>query len=430
MQSEQSKKMYDLFLRLNIKLESITNRLRPTLTINESHIISEISGNPHLTAGELARILVLEKSTLSRALAALEHRKLIRTKASAEDRRKKDLLVTPSGLAALRDDSALRNRQVIECIADLASDEQAQLATLLRRLADNFGAAPIVPRADDHPVKIEIRRLTRSMGYLGDNFLDVHLPIEKCQILHAIARGGNHVPMAKLRAVLPYQFSALSRMLSTLSDNGWVNKNSAAHDRRSIEVALTGRGVDREREILDRASSRLGKAFHDLRGSEVSHMITLMERILPHYGPWHVGRPDGEEIRRLADDRARRMARGFIMETLVQSNRHFSAPEKIIASNTPAYALYTGGEICAVAEFRLEKHEWQLVLFIADAELDRTMQKSFLEKALALLREENPANAGQKVLIAGDAAIEIAPDCCCEPWVRKRLKPLALGTVH
>ena len=70
------------------------------LSVSEAHALSDIAGHQPLSAGELAKRLRLEKSTVSRIIAQLQGRGWVERTRHAEDRRVALLSLMPPGQRA------------------------------------------------------------------------------------------------------------------------------------------------------------------------------------------------------------------------------------------------------------------------------------------------------------------------------------------
>ena len=102
------------------------------VSVSEAHALSDIAGHQPLTAGELAKRLRLEKSTVSRIIAQLQRRGWVDRTPRAEDRRVALLTLTPNGQKAQ---------------AALAEARQEHFASLLNRIPP--AERPAILRAFD-----------------------------------------------------------------------------------------------------------------------------------------------------------------------------------------------------------------------------------------------------------------------------------------
>ncbi|HEY7179809.1 MAG TPA: helix-turn-helix domain-containing GNAT family N-acetyltransferase [Blastocatellia bacterium] len=100
-------------------------------SLTEARILYEIGANPKLTASSLRSALGLDAGYISRLLALLSRRKLVRQTASKEDGREKLLTLSHTGarkLAQLNEQSALQIQDLLEPIS--ASDRETLIESL------------------------------------------------------------------------------------------------------------------------------------------------------------------------------------------------------------------------------------------------------------------------------------------------------------
>jgi DNA-binding MarR family transcriptional regulator len=99
----------------------------------------------------LADVVRLDRSTVSRQLAALEHRGLVERRPDGRDRRSHLLALTEDGQRILQVTRARRQQWLREALAGWPESDRAQLAQLLERLARDLfpdaatDVAPPVP---------------------------------------------------------------------------------------------------------------------------------------------------------------------------------------------------------------------------------------------------------------------------------------------
>ena len=102
------------------------------------HIVHMVHEHGPLRLTALAEIVLLDASTVSRHVSALQASgHLIRT-GDPDDRRASRIAVTDSGEALLRDALAARGRVLDEALAGWPAADRETLATLLARLAEDM----------------------------------------------------------------------------------------------------------------------------------------------------------------------------------------------------------------------------------------------------------------------------------------------------
>lgn len=124
--------------------------LRPTLAGTDLspsavHALVEIGARPAMTAAELAEILVLEKSSVSRMLRKLIAAGELVEGVSTRDGRAKPLSLTRQGRATLARIDDFARRQVEAALEHMTPDSRAQLAKSLAGYAEALAAT----RRDD-----------------------------------------------------------------------------------------------------------------------------------------------------------------------------------------------------------------------------------------------------------------------------------------
>ena len=119
--------------------------LRPTLAGTDHspsavHALIEIGARPAVTAAELAAILVLEKSSVSRMLRKLIAAGELAEGVSTRDGRAKPLSLTRQGRSTLARIDDFARRQVEAALEHMELDGRAQLAESLGHYAEALAA--------------------------------------------------------------------------------------------------------------------------------------------------------------------------------------------------------------------------------------------------------------------------------------------------
>lgn len=90
---------------------------------------------PGIRAKEIAQLFPRPQNTISRALALLEQRGLVRQEVSSEDAREKLVFVTEAGQALWAELLDANRRRQQEVFAPLTAEERRSFAALVRKLA-------------------------------------------------------------------------------------------------------------------------------------------------------------------------------------------------------------------------------------------------------------------------------------------------------
>lgn len=153
------------------------------LTNSQAHALIELERAGELTAGELAALLCLDKSTASRLVAQLAARGYVASGGGADDRRRKPLRLTAKGRTRVGAVHARADLQVHEALSLLGGAERrvvvegmALYARALGRLERRRGyeVRPIM-RRDEPAVAAIIRAVMTEFGASGPGFA-IHDP--------------------------------------------------------------------------------------------------------------------------------------------------------------------------------------------------------------------------------------------------------------
>lgn len=153
------------------------------VTHSQCHAMIELGKSGELTAKELAELLHLDKSTMSRALAGLIRGGFIAPRANAGDRRQKPLALTAKGKKKLDATHERANDEVQAALSLLDDTERAEVvrgmslyakALSRARAARELELRPIEKKDDVAVAKI-IRRVMPEYGAGGEGFA-IHDP--------------------------------------------------------------------------------------------------------------------------------------------------------------------------------------------------------------------------------------------------------------
>jgi DNA-binding MarR family transcriptional regulator len=102
------------------------------------HIVHMVHEHGPLRVTALAEIALLDASTVSRHVSALEAAGHLARTGDPDDRRASRIAVTESGEALLREALAARGRVLDEALASWRAEDRTTLTALLKRLAEDM----------------------------------------------------------------------------------------------------------------------------------------------------------------------------------------------------------------------------------------------------------------------------------------------------
>ncbi|WP_411107736.1 MarR family winged helix-turn-helix transcriptional regulator [Streptomyces sp. cmx-4-9] len=115
------------------RARSAAARMHPELSLVSFTLLSHLEERPNCRASALAAHYALDKSTVSRQVAALERAGLIRRRPDPEDHRVHVLELTPAGAAALAQAAESRRVMFHERLADWHGEDLDRFAAYLLR---------------------------------------------------------------------------------------------------------------------------------------------------------------------------------------------------------------------------------------------------------------------------------------------------------
>jgi DNA-binding MarR family transcriptional regulator/GNAT superfamily N-acetyltransferase len=146
-------------------------------SLTEARMLYEIGARPMLTASSLRETLCLNAGYVSRSLALLGRRKLVRQTASKQDRREKLLTLTPAGecaVAWVNERSALQIKKLLAEVnatdREVLLDSLAKVRSVLNERKESSVSIIRVSESNDEAI-----RLGDAMGLLREYYEAVHV---------------------------------------------------------------------------------------------------------------------------------------------------------------------------------------------------------------------------------------------------------------
>lgn len=124
-------------------MQSASKRMNRTmgLTGPQRLVLRILTKRPGMTAGELARALHIDPSTLTGIIARLEARRLVKRDADENDARKVRLTLTPDGKREARDRPGTVESTVRDVLVELPPETLRRAKKTLQLLSDRLSGA-------------------------------------------------------------------------------------------------------------------------------------------------------------------------------------------------------------------------------------------------------------------------------------------------
>jgi DNA-binding MarR family transcriptional regulator len=124
--------------RAGLLHERLTELAGATIDPPGRLLLRRVADRGQVRLGALAGVIGLDPSTVSRKAQQLERAGLLTRTADRNDRRAATLSLTAEGKRLLRRFDVARRQLLGEVLADWTAEDRLTLATLLKRLADDF----------------------------------------------------------------------------------------------------------------------------------------------------------------------------------------------------------------------------------------------------------------------------------------------------
>lgn len=350
MNSPDYRDIIELFRRHQRASQFVEVAFRTDVTLIETYVLVEFAIDSEASISRLAWLICVEKTAVARAIRRLRKRGLLKGGVHPGDMRRKVHLLTHSGRKVLRL-LAESSRQFLSTrIPALRVSEIAELHQLISRLCDSVGGPPVVLLPSEHPFEIGIRRITRSLGFVGGDLFFSGYSSTVWQVLSLLSTG-SQVTLSSMHRELGIHVSTLSQLCSRYEKKGWLQRKTAPDDSRKRLFLLTaqGRGI---LEKINRAGVAIfEKAFPAGEAQAGARLIELFGRYF--HGVQTESRflvRPAHEIVAITTEKDRELARGFFIYNLVRCGRLTSVPAHVLVPESRIYQLHRGDAPVALIE--------------------------------------------------------------------------------
>lgn len=244
------------------------------LRLIDSAALLEIDTFPGIAANQLADRLKLGKSTIAQAISRLKNLNLVRVAALARDRRQKELSVTSHGALVLSRYDEVSNEMLQDFTRGFSSRDKASFAAVLKCLGDYGCPFPGKLRANDHPIRLEMRRLTIAFGLLARRFRNSRFSLAEWNVMSELAESPGRVSDLVERLSLAQNY--VSQIASSLEAGGLLVSRPVPSDKRSHELSLTEDGTRAIREVDADIISQLKESLKKLEPSRLAEFVRLL----------------------------------------------------------------------------------------------------------------------------------------------------------
>lgn len=165
-----------------------------SFTLSESHLLMELDEQSCATGKELADLLVVEKSTVSRLIARLQSKSLITPVPHPADRRRKPFKLTAQGLEVVMEMHRRADLQVNQALSFLPGYQQVAVSDALKtyaraltyvRRSEGYVIRPIEARDDAATARI-ITAVMTEYGATGAGYSIIDEEVQRMSAFYAV----------------------------------------------------------------------------------------------------------------------------------------------------------------------------------------------------------------------------------------------------
>ena len=377
------------FPRYNRFLEKAGNL---ALSLPESHCLVEIGAHRSLEMSRLIDLLGLEKSVISKIVAALARSRHVVTTPDSNDRRARILTLSASGQALLaRFDAASNDRlKQFDSATGMTKGEIRHLADVLNKLSDALKAPETAHRLNEHILRAGIRRLTRAFGLLGRRALGSELNTIEWQALLSLAENPSCYTPSELARYLSVHKSAMAIALGELDSRGLITRVNDSHDKRITHLAASTAGYRLISKIEDSTAERFS-AWRDLREEEVA----LLERWIRGAATTYHLDDKGLSTSELTQAEEIRTARHITASFYISHPNKLTRPAELFSERNRLVGLFQDQELVAAVELSRNKTP-EVISLYSHQNLPVEGLRAFIARAVdPLLNTEVVASGGQ-----------------------------------
>ena len=367
------------------------DRPKELLNYTEGLILHILEERPGCNVKELAELLHLERSWVSRIVSSLQQAKYLKAFVPESDKRSKKLRLSGSAKEALERLNAFRSGIMENLLSALNQSEKEELYALYKSLADGLLAPSHLAIRGAHPFDNEMARASWAVGVLGNDFMHSGLNVTQYQILYALSTSGKGLIFAvDLFEILPFDMSTISRVLAGFSGDGIVEKRKLLRDKRAMALRLSDKGQALWQKCLRIADATIGQALREMPETKSKKLLELLRRA------------SGEALRRPSSQLQSRIqvmeaesgdlgeaAQSFLERRIPPDKSGWKSSRSVRPERR---VLLVNGEIKGVADVAGGSRERAGRLFIFSADAEKEACFEFLKSCLGTSAESKYTN--------------------------------------
>lgn len=385
----------DLYLNIHRALATLLmknrfiRRLTHTgLSRGEIHILIELQARGECTVRIIQPLLNIDQSSISRFVKNLTQKKLISATHSEMDKRAKVLRLTAAGRKAIAQIDEVAGVVFEQFASRLSATDKKILAEFFERIADWHGQPRCPLRPGESEVRMQQRRMSRSLGVLSQNIFGSQLSSSQWFVFREICYAAyplNPKTLSEHQSIAP---NSLSIILEKLENAGLITRASAIHDSRYIELLPTAQGKKQLAMTEKRSAEDLEKVMVQFPQERQEQLLSIVRRYIDQDATTSpVLLPQDFTLRKINVKNERNKARAFAITELVRRGHAEFAPPVLIGEKSLVYGLFDGKEnLQAICEIQNGGSSAEFSLLASNKETTPNLAYIFMERVFETLR--------------------------------------------
>jgi DNA-binding MarR family transcriptional regulator len=160
-------------------------------------------------------------------------------------------------------------------LAALCGQGSVQCAVGRKPSSGNMGTIPQIALFSQH---IQIAK--RQIQLYSNWFANAGIPYAEYQVLNMVARHTKGVRPSDLSSALVVPAQTMTRLLSALKDEGYIDRKTNERDQRSAVITITDNGLKRLVPLQEALKAAEEKALREFSADKISELNSLSEEIL------------------------------------------------------------------------------------------------------------------------------------------------------
>lgn len=356
----------------------------------EIHTLIEIAARGESTIKDLTQILNMEQSSISRLVKNLVSENLLFQTSSEEDKRSKIIKLTTNGKNVVKRIDKQAGPKLIERARRLNSKEQEVLINFYENFGKLYKLSISPIRKGENEIRLQERRLTRSLGVLNNNVFNSGLSTPQWSVLFDVYNHEfplNAKMISKNQGIAP---NTLSQALNFLEKEKLIKRNQALLDSRFIEVKITSEGKKKYKEIEEKVCKDLARTLSSYSKKNKEHIVKTflkyldvndLNETIKTKSIFKISKAKSSEITEI---------RKFAVGQLFKCEISEYTPEVLVSKNSLIYNLKNKDTIFSIVEFqKIKDGKLSLSLLVSKRSLAPAEIVNFMIKVVELIRKNN-----------------------------------------